>query len=220
MVKVTILNSNRRGEYVTTSNRLSIHSKGEYRRVPLFDLIKTLPKEAYRKIRINNDDYFYFTKSVNMSKQGGVRLLIYYDNPSLDGDPVILSTNKLMWEAKRIIATLKGRWTIETFYRDSKQNLGLEDYELRDLRGIERHWCLVFLAYTLLQLSSLDKSLNRWFRSTIRTIGSKCRISLQEVVRSFILFILKQSILNRNPDEIMTIIFSSRAELGRKFAVV
>ncbi|MFH0822036.1 MAG: hypothetical protein V2B18_04745, partial [Pseudomonadota bacterium] len=32
----------------------------------------------------------------------------------------------------------------------SKQNLGLEDYQLRNLWGIKRHWYLIFLAYSLL----------------------------------------------------------------------
>lgn len=187
------------------------------KRIPVRDFIETLSKQAYKKTTIEGQDYFYFTKSFKMSRQGKVRLLVCYDNAALQGDPVILATNKLGWEARRIIMAYKGRWTIETFYRDSKQNLGLEDYELRDLKGIKRHWCLVFLAYTLLQLSSLDKSLRRWLRSNVGTIGSKCRLSFQETVRSFILFILKQNSLKRNPDEIFTIIFSSRAEIGRRF---
>jgi hypothetical protein len=62
----------------------------------------------------------------------GFALVIYYDNPGLVGDPTILATNRLNWEAKRII-----------------------------------------MAYTLLQLSSLDKSLKRWARSNRETIGSR-----------------------------------------------
>lgn len=164
------------------------------KRVPIREFIETLSPKAYQKTTIKGQDYFYFTKSFKMSGQGKVRLLVCYDNARLQGDPVILAANKLGWEARRIMMAYKGRWAIETIYRDSKQNLGLEDYELRDLKGIKRHLCLVFLAYTVLQLSSLHKSLRRWLRSNVGTFGSKCRLSFQETVRSFILFITEAKV--------------------------
>lgn len=58
-----------------------------------------------------------------------------------------------------------------------------------------------------------------WYRGSKLEAGSwKCRLCFQETVRSFVLFILKQNSLNRNPDEITTIVFSSRAEIGRRFS--
>jgi SRSO17 transposase len=32
------------------------------------------------------------------------------------------------------------RWTIETYFRDAKQHLGLSDYQVRGLKGIKSHW--------------------------------------------------------------------------------
>ncbi len=86
----------------------------------------------------------------------------------------------------KILSTYAQRWPIETFYRDAKQNLGLENCELRLLRGIRRHWDLVFLAYTLLQIESLSGPLSKWIKSNVVTIGGKCRIASAETLRSFI----------------------------------
>ena len=43
---------------------------------------------------------------------------------------------------------------IEGFHRDAKQTLGLEDYQVRKIKGVKRHIAMVFFAYVLLQLGS------------------------------------------------------------------
>jgi hypothetical protein len=91
-----------------------------------------------------------FSKAVDLKGVGQVRILISYDNQEFSGDPVYFATDQIRWEGTRILKTYGKRSKIEAFFRDSKQNLGLEDYQLRDLWGIKRHWYLIFLAYSLL----------------------------------------------------------------------
>ncbi len=50
------------------------------------------------------------------------------------------------------------RWPIETFYQDSKGHLGLDKYRIRSAEAIQKHWCLVFVAYSLLHLACLPPS--------------------------------------------------------------
>jgi hypothetical protein len=45
--------------------------------------------------------------------------------------------------------------TIETFYQDSKGQLGFNAYRMRSAEAIGKHWCLVFVAYSLLHLTCL-----------------------------------------------------------------
>ena len=65
---------------------------------------------------------------------------------------------------------------LEVFYRDVKQNLGLEEYQVRKGRGAIIHWHLVFTAYTLLALlrRSLRGTMGRlgW---VLDTLGDVCR---------------------------------------------
>ena len=178
---------------------------------------QNLNKSDFKEIDIKKTIYYCFTKTVRMSKLGKVRLLIFHEKADVSDEPTYVVTDNLRWDARRILRIYKSRWQIETFYRDAKQNLGLEDYEMRDLLGIKRHWYLVFLSYTLLTLGSMDRSLRKWVNTNARTIGERCRWSTSEIIRNFTLWVLKQSSLNRSTDDIFTIIFSSRAKIGRRF---
>ena len=44
---------------------------------------------------------------------------------------------------------------METFYQDGKTHLGLDEYRMRNAEAIGKHWCLVFVAYSLLHLDCL-----------------------------------------------------------------
>lgn len=186
-------------------------------RLSLEEFRNTLSQSDFKKIEINANTYYCFTKVVNMSKLGKVRLLITHTEKDLSDSPKYLVTNNLQWEARRILRVYQSRWPIETFYRDSKQNLGLEDYEMRDLVGIKRHWYLVFLSYTLLTLSSMDRNLSKWVHANVRTIGEKCRWTASEIVRNFTLWVLKQNSLQRTTNEIMTLVFESKNKIGLRF---
>ena len=63
-----------------------------------------------------------------------------------------LVTNKIDAPMKHLIRTYSMRWRIETFFEDSKQDLGLGDCEVRDSDGASRHWHLQMLTYSLLRL--------------------------------------------------------------------
>ncbi len=126
----------------------NIKIRGRY--MAIAELAGTLPRESFRKARIGDRVYQLFSKAVDLKGVGQVRILISYDNEELSGDPAYFATDRIRWEGTRIIKTYAKRWNIETFFKDSKQNLGLEDYQLRDLWGIKRHWYLIFLAYSLL----------------------------------------------------------------------
>lgn len=178
---------------------------------------ETLTKSDFKEIEIDGDTYYCFTKVVNMSKLGKVRLLITHEQEDLSDTPKYLVTNNVQWEARRILRVYQSRWPIETFYRDSKQNLGLEDYEMRDLLGIKRHWYLVFLSYTLLTLSSMDRSLRKWVHANVRTIGEKCRWTATEIIRNFTLWVLKQNSLQKGANEILTLVFESKNKTGLRF---
>jgi len=201
---------------VAKSNRI-IFVKG--RRTSLKAFHETLSQAAFREIEVDGCTVYGFTRTVKMSKLGKVRLLLLHEKPDLSDAPMFLVTNNLRWDAKHILRIYQSRWPVETFYRDSKQNLGLGDYELRDLTGIKRHWYLVFLSYTLLTLNSMDGSLHKWIKTNVRTIGEKCRRTISEITRDFILWVLKQNQLQKSADEILTIVFAAEAKIGKRFQI-
>ncbi len=60
------------------------------------------------------------------------------------------------------------------FYKDAKQNLGLDEYELRKIRGVSRHLHMILVAHTLLSLGSVDRAAGKAM-VYLETIGSACR---------------------------------------------
>ena len=77
-------------------------------------------------------------------------------------------------------------FTRQTFYQDGKGHLGLDEYRMRDAEAIQKHWCLVFVAYSLLHLDCLPPSLNKG-RLPLKTIGEACRQQAQALVEALIL---------------------------------
>jgi hypothetical protein len=73
--------------------------------------------------------------------------------------------------------------------RDSRRNRGLEDYELRDLRGSNRLWCLVFfLAYSLL-VRSMPGINSRTTTKRAFTVGQRIACTTQSVFTSVVRWI-------------------------------
>jgi hypothetical protein len=85
-------------------------------------------------------------------------------------------SNRLDFYARQVLLAYKVRHKIEEFYRDVKQNLGLEAYQMRSGRGAIIHWHLVFCAHTF--LSVLRKSMievDGRLAGKLATLGSVCR---------------------------------------------
>jgi hypothetical protein len=118
--------------------------------------------------------------------------VISFDNPELRGTYAVLVSNRTDWSAREILVRYLQRWSIETFYQDSKQRLGLGDYRMRTLEAIQAHWCLVFVAYSLLHLACLPPSLPKGRGKPparpSQSIGAACRQQSQALIQDLILF--------------------------------
>jgi hypothetical protein len=155
------------------------------------DLVPLIPATAYRAVKVDDQTYWTFTLAVRIPGLGKVRLVISFENAELTGTYAVLVTNRVDWTAQRIIATYLQRWPIETFYQDGKEHLGLDEYRMRDAEAIRKHWCLVFVAYSLLHLDCLPSSLNK-SRLPLKTIGEACRQQAQALIEALILYASQQ----------------------------
>ncbi len=151
------------------ANRV-IHLKGE--RMNVTELAESLPEERFRRVTVGGEAFTLCGFRAWMSKVGEVRLVV---SRGEDGFHFYVS-NRLEWTDRRVVEAYRVRQGIEVFYRDVKQNLGLEEYQIRGGRGAIIHWHLVFTAYTLLALlrRSLRGTMGRlgW---VLDTLGDVCR---------------------------------------------
>ncbi len=155
------------------------------------DLVALIPAKAYRIVTVGDQTYWTFTMTARIPGLGKVRLVISFDNAELTGTFAVLVSNRADWTAFRIIATYLQRWPIETFYQDGKEHLGFDEYRMRNAKAVQKHWCLVFVAYSLLHLDCLPASLKQ-SRLPIKTIGEACRQQAQSLIETLILYASRQ----------------------------
>jgi len=161
----------------------------------LQDFIATLPPEAYRPVKINDRTWWAFSKVMPMDclQRQRVRIVAaYVDELDLSEMPKLYATNRKDWEAKRILMTYLDRWPTETFNEDAKGLLGFEDYHLRKLQGIKRHWYLSFVAYSLLGNQG-PPGRSRWtVRGRFESTGQRCRAVMDELLGHLVRWIAQQ----------------------------
>jgi len=130
--------------------------------------------------------YRIWTRKLPISQLGERRLIIA-EKVTDDGENPVkyLVTNKIDAPTEHLIRSFSMRWRIETFFEDSKQDLGFGDCEVQRERGAERHWHLLMLAYSLLRLGSESSALTR-IRSKATSLQNDLKQSLREAVYNLI----------------------------------
>ncbi len=175
------------------------------------ELVPLIPRNAYRQVKLGDLDYWCFTRSLQVPGLGKVRLVISFETPELTGTYAVLLSNRTDWSAQKILASYLQRWPIETFYQDSKGHLGLDKYRIRSAEAIQKHWCLVFVAYSLLHLACLPLSLvsssEKVILHPIKTIGQISRQQGQKLVEELILFAHDQLQQGQPADEVFSRLF-------------
>ncbi|MBE0512601.1 hypothetical protein IBX38_06090 [Candidatus Bathyarchaeota archaeon] len=118
---------------------------------------------------MGGDIYATVSLQVEIPKLGAT-ILVMESRHQKKRDPIhFLVSDFLDRDSSKLIEAFRRRHKIEEFYRDAKQCLGLEGYMVRSSHASNRHWRLVFLAYTLLVLLK-----RRVVSLAGKTIGELC----------------------------------------------
>jgi SRSO17 transposase len=172
----------------------------------LQDLSPILSADAYRPIKINDRLWWAFSQVMPMDclQRQRVRIVAAYaDELKLSETPTFYAANRKDWEAKRLLMTYLDRWPTETFNEDVKECLGFEDYQLRQWRGIKRHWYLSFVAYSLLGDQG-PPGRSRWaVRGRFESTGQRCRAVVDELLGHLVHWIAQQIEQGNSPDAVL-----------------
>jgi Transposase DDE domain len=173
------------------------------------DLVPLLPPTAYRAVTVGDKTSWTFTLAVRLPGLGKVRLVVSFKNAELTGTYAVVVSNRVAWHAQRIITLYVQRWPIETFYQDGKGHLGLDEYRMRNAEAIQKHWCLVFVAYSLLHLDCLPPSPTQG-SLPIKTIGEACRQQAQALMQAVILYAHERLQLGQRAQDIFSYLFAKQ----------
>jgi hypothetical protein len=178
------------------SNRI-IHYNGEELNVA--ELATQLSEEQFKTVKIKGEAYVLCGLEVWMQKVGDVKLVLAKEDNGFH----FYVSNRVDWSEKQVLEAYKVRQSIDVFYRDAKQNLGLEAYQMRRGRGVIIHWHLAFNAYTLLAL--LRRSLclgSRLLRKGLATLGDVCRYVKHQCLRRLVDWIYQKFKRQAKPETI------------------
>jgi hypothetical protein len=154
---ISILTKNRRLEtasmHLRGANGWAMKLPGPH--IAVEDLVALIPATAYHPVNVREHTYGCFTLGVRIPGLGQVRIVVSFEQESLTGRSVVLVTNRVDWSAAKIISLYGQRWPTETFDQDGQGPLGFNESRLRSAEAIGKHWCLVFVASSLLHLTCL-----------------------------------------------------------------
>jgi SRSO17 transposase len=88
------------------------------------------------------------TRIGQLSKSGRVKLA--FSRRAKERAWIAMATDETRWSGPTILSHYLNRWPIEILFKESKQNLGLGDYQVLRYRGVERYLHLVMIAHLLL----------------------------------------------------------------------
>jgi DDE superfamily endonuclease len=150
------------------------------------ELAAGIAPEIRKPLAAGERRQWYFTCTLRIpGVRHKVRVLILWQHRDDEQARIILVTNRVQWEASRVVRVYRHRWTgTETFHRDGKQQLGMGDCQLRDGEGQTRHMYLVMLAYSLLMRQLRQGHAYEWAYQKLTTIGEACRAILRETLRT------------------------------------
>jgi len=152
------------------TNNISIGGK---KRISIGDYMLTLTDDDFKRQFIDGEIYFLHTVDVSERNVGKEKLLISYK--AGDEENIRINVTNLMQHGdKSVLYLLLKRWKIETWHRDAKQHLGLEDCQMRNFGAIQKVVCAILVAYTQVILMKNDALLKPLQRA-IQTIGEGCR---------------------------------------------
>ena len=158
------------------SNRLIQFEEGVWIKLSKYYKSISRKRKEFQTLIINDKTYKVHSKIVKLKKVGEIKLVIsrqWLEDKKKWSRPFYIICTDVSKSDICILGEYTKRWSIETFHKDIKQNLGLEAYQMRLRKGITRHLILVTLAYAILKLMMFFKKVSWTIGECIKYIQDK-----------------------------------------------
>jgi SRSO17 transposase len=141
----------------------------------------------------NTGILYYHTLILPISNLGDVKV-IFVKRKREQEVSCFLVSNDLRLPSEEIIDVYSARWSIETDYKFTKQQLGLSEFHLRKEIGIVRYLTLCFIASTFLEYYKLMGTFGRCFgkRADLSTKGQSVRAYRHLMFERFLIWLDEQ----------------------------
>jgi hypothetical protein len=155
------------------------------------ELVPLIPAKASRPVTVQEHTDWCCTLAVRLPGLGKVRLVVSCEPESLTGRSVGLVTNRVDWNAAKIMALSGQRWPTDTCDQDGQGPLGFDAYQMRSTEALGNHGCLVFVASSLWHLTCLPAVPDRT-QGLMHTLGEAWRPQGRALIQKLLLFVHDQ----------------------------
>jgi len=134
-----------------------------------------------RIVKIGSNKYRVYSQKAYL-KSGGAVKLVCTRNTSHCTVKVIFTTNAAL-PIESILTAYSKRWSIEIFFKMSKQYLGLRSYQNRNLKAVESAVRLSLISYNLLTHVFIEEKRAQGKRLTKKNLAQFSVLSMRDHIR-------------------------------------
>lgn len=126
--------------------------------VKLHKFAKTINVEDFDLVTVKNQQYYIYNYVGDLKDMKNISITLSYPKDALKEDGSLKTFISLDTNLKPldILTQYTDRWAIEPFFRDCKSYLGLNGYQVRSEKSINRFLLIILLNYTYCKLYSRE----------------------------------------------------------------
>ena len=169
--------------WITESDTARLISfQGQWKRAN--ELVKLIPIVKFKGMTVSTADgkekpfyiYSFRTRVKGIPQSLLVVVSIGQWSKEDPKDVHIYVTNHLALNGQEVVQRYAMRWSIECIFRDLKENVAFDHYQVRTIEAITRHWHLATLAYTFLLWCRFNGTFSKSFGQNPKTIGKQLEL--------------------------------------------
>jgi SRSO17 transposase len=166
------------GGIAKNRNILIKDKSGKSEAIRIDEYAQWISDEEFKEIQISSEKprtvWVAILEAEVSQLKGTIKIAIVMNAPSFeeaeDIDYLITNVEGEIVTEQWIVDTYGQRNWVEVFYREAKGWLGLKEYQVREKKSLERHFILVFCAYTFILWHKLTGGLRRrWANKPLET---------------------------------------------------
>lgn len=131
------------------TNRVIYPTNYERLGIKLNNFGKTLTKEDVDLVKVGNSEYYVYSYKGKLNDLKEAVIALSWPKEALFKDGCLrafIGPNQNM-SVLELLNHYTHRWPIETFFRESKKKLGLDDYQIRSEQSIKRYLLVMMITY-------------------------------------------------------------------------
>ena len=169
------------------TNRVIFPKGHERLGIKLHQFATLLSIEDFDLVTVKDTQYYVYNYVGNLKDRNNVSIILSYPKDAFQKDKALKAFISLDTTLNQleILTQYTDRWAIEQFFRDCKTYLGLDGYQVRSEKSINRYLIIMLVNYTYCKMYSKDSyNFNIGYKATKKDLEKSKVIYIYEAAAS------------------------------------